>query len=333
MIYIACRQFRTSAILGRARFFHYNKHKKVTDPARQEHEYFEKQAAALPLDEHYIDNLKMLWEEKIGSERELHLKAEDHLIGRAQGDYGLPALERLRPKLEYEKVVELKDAPEDVRKIFSIEFGERSDYTDACKSDLIELVRKHRYDKGSTQIQIAWSTVIIRHLTALVDEFTALHGRRPRIYSDKIHRMVGYRGRMLKLLREQDIEAFEKILKDLKISYQIPKHPEHVKTRKAWSLFLLRQRVDAEKEAMMEALRMEFEKDKDSKLKALNNKIDEIVKQREEIQSQLKELELLENRKPVHTDGEYQPKLIEEVSETEAHYMLFGHAAPSKKAV
>lgn len=105
------------------------------------------------LDEHYIDNLKLLWEEKIGNERELMMKATDRLIGRAEGDYGLPKLEPLRPKLVYEKVAELKEAPEEVRKIFSIEFGERADYTDACKNDLIELVRKHRYDKNSLQIQ------------------------------------------------------------------------------------------------------------------------------------------------------------------------------------
>jgi hypothetical protein len=95
----------------------------------------------------------MLWEEKIGNERELTMRATDSLIGRAEGDYGLPKIAPLRPKLAYENVAELKDAPEEVRKIFSIEFGERSDYTEACKNDLIELVRKHRYDKNSLQIQ------------------------------------------------------------------------------------------------------------------------------------------------------------------------------------
>jgi hypothetical protein len=105
------------------------------------------------LDEHYIDNLKLLWDEKIGSERDLMMKATDRLIGRAEGDYGLPKIDLTRPKLAYEKVEELKDASEEVRKIFSIGFGERSDYTEACKNELIELVRKHRYDKDSLQIQ------------------------------------------------------------------------------------------------------------------------------------------------------------------------------------
>jgi hypothetical protein len=89
--------------------------------------------------------------------------------------------------------------------------------------------------------------VIIRHLTALVDEFTARNNSRPTLYSAQIYKTIGYRNRILRLLREQDSQEFQKILSSLKISYQIPKQPDHVKTRKAWSLFTLRQRVDAEK--------------------------------------------------------------------------------------
>lgn len=98
----------------------------------------------------------MLWEEKVSNERELMLKAGDRLIGRERGDYGLPKIDPLRPKIGYEKVPELKDAPEEVKKIFSIGFGERRDRTEAWKHDLIELVRKHRYEKTSLQIQSEW---------------------------------------------------------------------------------------------------------------------------------------------------------------------------------
>jgi hypothetical protein len=95
----------------------------------------------------------LLWEEKIGNERELMMKASDSLIGRPEGDYGLPEMAPLRPRIEYEDVAELKDAPEEVKKLFSIEFGERSDYTAACKKDLIALVKKHRYDQSSLSIK------------------------------------------------------------------------------------------------------------------------------------------------------------------------------------
>lgn len=49
MLYTACRQFRTTATMGRVRYFFFNKHKPVKDASRQEPDYFEKQAAALSL--------------------------------------------------------------------------------------------------------------------------------------------------------------------------------------------------------------------------------------------------------------------------------------------
>lgn len=81
------------------------------------------------------------------------MKATDRLIGRSEGDYGLSKIESLRPKVDYENVPELKDAPLEVKKIFSIEFGERHDYTAAHKKDLIDLVKSHHYDKDSMQIK------------------------------------------------------------------------------------------------------------------------------------------------------------------------------------
>lgn len=46
---VCSRQFRTGAILGRARTTFYEKHKPVKHPNRQDPDYFENQAAALPL--------------------------------------------------------------------------------------------------------------------------------------------------------------------------------------------------------------------------------------------------------------------------------------------
>lgn len=82
---------------------------------------------------------------------------------------------------------------------------------------------------------------------------------------------------------------------------------------------------------MMEALRASFEKDKDSRLKALNSKLDDLAKKREDVRAQLQKLEATEARKPTHVDGKYQPKLVEELSETAMHSLLFYHPAPAKK--
>ena len=43
------RTFHASTSLHRGRYAFYNKHKKVTDPRRADPDYFEKQAAKLPL--------------------------------------------------------------------------------------------------------------------------------------------------------------------------------------------------------------------------------------------------------------------------------------------
>lgn len=172
---------------------------------------------------------------------------------------------------------------------------------------------------------------MIRHLTALVDDLSKRDNRRPRQFTSKINLFLGYRRRMLRYLREQDYEEFEKILDTLKISYQVPKQPEHIKTRKAWSLFTLQKRVDAEKELKMEELRSNFEQNRDVKLQELNAKLEALDEEQRKIEAQLKEYELIENRVPQNIKGKYQPKLVEELTEVSNHAMLFYHPSPTQK--
>lgn len=65
--------------------------------------------------------------------------------------------------------------------------------------------------------------MIIRHLSELVDEIRERTKRRPTVYTHKIYLLIGYRHKLLRLLREQNYEEFEKVLSALKISYQVPK--------------------------------------------------------------------------------------------------------------
>lgn len=102
------------------------------------------------LDEHYLDNLKFLWEEKIGSHRELQLKAADLLVGNTT-DYGLPNIDKTQPRLDYRNVDALKNAPESVQKILSIDMGERSDLTSTWKRELIDKVKLSEYDTTSSE--------------------------------------------------------------------------------------------------------------------------------------------------------------------------------------
>ena len=84
------------------------------------------------------------------------MKGSDKLI-KHDGSYGLPDLDKSKPRLKYENVDLLKDAPESVKKIFSIEFGERRDLTDAWKRELIESVNKHKFDGDSYQAKSEFS--------------------------------------------------------------------------------------------------------------------------------------------------------------------------------
>lgn len=111
-------------------------------------------------DENYLDNLKLLWEEKIGSNRELSLKASDLLIGN-KSDYGLPDIDKSQPRLPYRNVEVLKNAPESVKKIFSINMGERVDLTAAWKHELINKVKTSEYDKSSLQAKSKFQKINI----------------------------------------------------------------------------------------------------------------------------------------------------------------------------
>lgn len=81
----------------------------------------------------------------------------------------------------------------------------------------------------------------------LYDELVAARPekRRPRGIIRKITSMITLRREWLQQLRDNDFEQFEKVLKELKIAYELPKELEHLHTRKAWSEFQLKKRIDA----------------------------------------------------------------------------------------
>jgi len=329
--YVFTRQFHASvaAYKGRGIYSFYNKHKKVTDPKRADPEYFEKEAAKLPLDDHYLDALVLLWTEKVGSEREVMMKGSDKLI-KHDGSYGLPDLDKSKPRLKYENVDLLKDAPESVKKVFSIEFGERRDLTDAWKRELIESVNKHKFDGDSYQAKIAWATALIRHWTMLAEQIMAQNPKKPTWLTHRIFLMLGYRRKLLRLLREQDTEEFQRVLDALKIAYNIPKQPEHVKTRKAWSEHQLRQRVEAEKERRLQQLHEELKTGRDEKVAGIDKEIKALNEELDKISKKLDEIAIFEGTKVPNVVGEYKPKWIEELSEYAMHDRLFQHHKPQE---
>ncbi|KHN86113.1 28S ribosomal protein S15, mitochondrial [Toxocara canis] len=321
------RGLHVSAFAPRARRPFFNIHKKVTDPARQDPEYFEKAASALPLDDNYVDALGKLYAEKVGSEREVMMKGEDRLIGKER-DQWLPAIDESAPRMAYAHVDALTAAPDFVKRIFSIEYGTRRDLTDAWKNVLIGQVKRHELDSQSLEMRIGWLTSLIRHWSLLVDEINNTP-KKPTWLTHRIFLMINFRRKLLRKLRETDSAAFERVLSELKIAYHVPKLPEQMteKRRKAWAEAQLKSRIEREKEARLTELHKRFTDDREKYEKEIDEKLVSLELEKKKIEARLKELDSLQGRMSDEFPR-YQPSLIGSISERTIHGLLFYHPKP-----
>ncbi|EGT37964.1 hypothetical protein CAEBREN_28207 [Caenorhabditis brenneri] len=321
------RLVHTSCQLERGRTAFYNIHQKVTDPAKQDPEYFEKKARELPLDQNYIDALSKLYYEKIGSERDLGLKAADNLI-LEKTEFGLPRIEKSKIRAKFEDLDVLSNAPESVKKIFSVEMATRRELSQEWKQSLIKSVRQHSLDENSLEMKIAWLTALIRHWSLLVNDIGQETKKKPTWLTHRIWLVINERRKALRILRERNQSAFEKTIAALKISYHVPKQPAHVKTRKAWAEAQLKLRVENEKEKRLEELHEKYDKqveehkrETQEKRKALNDELDKLAKN-------MRQIEITEG-KTFDTVGKYEPALISSLTETVIHSNLFYHPPPT----
>ncbi|KAK6106635.1 hypothetical protein QQG55_24990 [Brugia pahangi] len=294
---------------------------RVNDPACHDPDHFEKLAHEVPLDERYVDTLSLLWKEKIGSEREVTLKGDDRMIGKKPQNW-VPNINENSPKANYAEL-DWEGIPEPVKKIFSIKFGERRDYSDAWKKALIDKVRKHELDINSLEVKIAWSTGVIRSWTLLVKQIDN-KPKKPAHIVHPLHLMIAFRRKLLRQLREVDTAAFEKVLSELKIAYHVPKRPEEQieKKRKAWVEALLKERIAMEKDIKMEELNKRFIVERIQCGREIKKRLEELDSEETEIKTRLKELARTQGEMPNNVPI-YQPKLIEELSEIAAHAILY----------
>lgn len=324
------RHFHRSSQLQHGLYPYFNIHKPVTDPARQDPEYFEKEAEKIPLNSRYIDELKRLWEEKIGSERELIFKAQDRLIGN-KGDFGLPPLDLSQPRLDYRGVDALVTAPESVKKIFSLDHGNTKDLTMTWKLEMIKKVRRDDIDMKSLPTKIAWATATIRNWTRAYAEHDVrrkvpIHGKmRPRAtwISYPLYLLINHRRKMLKQLRQTNEEEFQKVISELKIAYHVEKEPEHVKTRKAWSEAQLKRRVALEKEKQLEELRQKFMENRPEKFKQIDEEQRRLEEEERQIHEKLHQLNIIEKKTVANVAGKYVPDFVGELREIATNGRFF----------
>ncbi|XP_038217407.1 28S ribosomal protein S15, mitochondrial [Zerene cesonia] len=132
---------------------------------------------------------------------------------------GLPSDADSSCGIDYALSEEIKDAPEDVKKIFSIAHLGRKEYKEFIKNDLINRVRRHKYDEFTTETRIARMTGHIRCLQETMEE----HPRNIKV-KQTVQEMIDKRKKLLKFLRQYDYKKFEWLLEKLNIQYK--GHPE-----------------------------------------------------------------------------------------------------------
>ncbi|CAI4224308.1 unnamed protein product [Auanema sp. JU1783] len=321
------RAFHVSPCISRGRSSFFNIHKKVTEPEKQDPDFFEKRARKLPLDDHYITALGKLYYEKIGSERDLGLKAADNLVANTE-TFGLPEVDKSKPRTAFKNLDELAKAPDAVKKIFSIEFGTRRDLTTEWKNLMISKVNRHSLDGESPEMKIAWMTALIRHWSQLVDEISKTTPKKPTWLTHRIWLFVNHRRKMLRILREKDAEAFDRVINELKIAYHVPKQPEHVKTRKAWAEAQLQLRVEEEKEKRLHSLHEKFIGEREGKLAKNQKRKSDLEEELKKIEQSMHNISVLEG-KVTDVQGVYEPSLVGNLSETVMHSNLFYHPKPT----
>ncbi|CDW57647.1 hypothetical protein TTRE_0000594001 [Trichuris trichiura] len=234
-----------------SRFKWYNIRKPSTNPRQADPDYFEKQALALEPSPGYTDRLADIWLEMVSVSRDVSFKRDDFFIQRDVKQW-LPQLDLEKARAEYEDIAALKNAPNLVKKIFSVQYGQRKDSTFLWKRVLMNLVRQHDLDNNSLESRIARHTALIRHWTALLVEMKSVSyfTKKPGWLRQAIYISINHRRKLLRLLREQNANSFESVLERLKIAYYTPPLPQDARpvTRKGWVEFIVRKKVEMIKE-------------------------------------------------------------------------------------
>jgi len=321
------RSLHTS-ITNNGRFTYYNIHRKSTNPKHQNENHFENEALKFEFDAKYIDNICEVWTEKMSVQRELLFKKDDKLI-KHDSNYWLPKVQPLTLKSKYQEVQALKDAPDAVKKIFSVEYGERYDLTDVWKKIITEKVQPNPLDeKCSLESRIARKTANIRQKTMLLESMT----QKPGWLRKYIRLAVEKRRKYLRLLRYQDEDSFENVLSQLKIAYHVSAMPEDLPkhTRKGWVENIVKQKCELIKEEKLRRYHATLKKDHESFMQKREKSIKELTEEMDRLKVELEVLKA-EDGTVLEVKGQYIGDTIGEVSE---HLMLnYFYRKPSRESL
>ena len=95
-------------------------------------------------------------------------------------------------------------------------------------------------------------------------------------------------------MRDIDYEEFERVLKNLNIAYQLPKEPEHLHTRKAWSEFQLKKRISVIKEDALHKLQLKLEEGREKRVQEIDAQLNNLKMEEEKIETHLAQIDIME---------------------------------------
>ncbi|XP_027195628.1 28S ribosomal protein S15, mitochondrial [Dermatophagoides pteronyssinus] len=196
--------------------------------------------------------------------------------GDAVRDIGLWNKQDLIPGAQYSTA--LNDAPEIVRRQFSLGFAERSTVVKHQRDKILNQVRRYEFDMMSPEVKIAEYTVKIRnnlHHFTKIDKYDA----RRKIQQETLKNR---RAHLLNELYYQDRQRYDRLISLLGITHSPPKLGEitYKPTRKGEIRRLTSEYCQRIKEEKLEQYHNEL-KQKQSTLDDERRRIDEIIKEDE----------------------------------------------------
>jgi len=124
-----------------------------------------------------------------------------------------------RPMLQFHGLKAYDNAPPEVKRVLSLEFGRRNDINNLVREEYRLMVAEHKHDHNSNIVHIAKITLKIRNLQKEMG-LMAQKGWRCPGKKKMLVRFVNMRRSQLGYLRTQDYRHFEWLLEKLNIVYK-----------------------------------------------------------------------------------------------------------------
>lgn len=111
----------------------------------------------------------------------------------------------------------LESVDEDTQRLLSLEFHKKKQSNKVVRDDLLKKIRRHQYDIGSMEVQIANMTCRIRNWQTVMER-----EKKNIVMKVKLQELIDKRKKYLKHLRRMDYKRFEWLIETLGILYRPP---------------------------------------------------------------------------------------------------------------